>query len=154
MRKTMGIALISALVIISCQKKEETSTKTQEIQPPVVSQPQESSPPQPQESSVGQEKKETVKDESKDRLVDGKGLFASKGCGSCHQESVDTVGPSLKKIASVYQSDKTKLTAFLKGEAKAIVDPAKEAIMKPQLEITKKMTKEELEGLVDFILKH
>ncbi|HIQ49523.1 MAG TPA: c-type cytochrome, partial [Aquifex aeolicus] len=31
--------------------------------------------------------------------ADGKAIFQSKGCASCHQPAVDTVGPSLKKIA-------------------------------------------------------
>jgi cytochrome c len=46
------------------------------------------------------------------------------------------------------------LVKFLSGEGKAIVDPAKETVMKPNLEITKKLSKEEKEALVEFILKH
>ena len=38
------------------------------------------------------------------------------------------------------------------GEAKAIVDPAQEAVMAPQVEITKKMSAEDLQVIVDYIM--
>jgi cytochrome c len=86
--------------------------------------------------------------------ADGAAIFKSKGCASCHQPTNDTVGPSLKKIAVAYAGKKEELVKFLKGEAKAIVDPAKEAIMRPQLTMIKNLPKEQLEALADFILQH
>ncbi|RMA97100.1 c-type cytochrome [Hydrogenothermus marinus] len=86
--------------------------------------------------------------------ADGSQVFQSKGCGACHQATVDTVGPSLKKIASAYKGKKNELIAFLKGEHPAVVDPAKFAIMQPQLNTTKALPKDQLEALADFILSH
>nr|2ZXY_A Chain A, Cytochrome c552 [Aquifex aeolicus]3X15_A Chain A, Cytochrome c552 [Aquifex aeolicus VF5]3X15_D Chain D, Cytochrome c552 [Aquifex aeolicus VF5]3X15_G Chain G, Cytochrome c552 [Aquifex aeolicus VF5]3X15_J Chain J, Cytochrome c552 [Aquifex aeolicus VF5] len=86
--------------------------------------------------------------------ADGKAIFQQKGCGSCHQANVDTVGPSLKKIAQAYAGKEDQLIKFLKGEAPAIVDPAKEAIMKPQLTMLKGLSDAELKALADFILSH
>nr|5Z25_A Chain A, Cytochrome c552 [Aquifex aeolicus VF5] len=49
-----------------------------------------------------------------------KAIFQQKGCGSCHQANVDTVGPSLAKIAQAYAGKEDQLIKFLKGEAPAI----------------------------------
>ncbi|GAB6065901.1 c-type cytochrome [Aquifex pyrophilus] len=84
--------------------------------------------------------------------ADGKAIFQSKGCASCHQPNVDTVGPSLKKIAQAYGNDVDKLVKFLKGEAPAIVDPAKFAIMKAQLTMLKGLSDEELKALAEYML--
>ncbi len=86
--------------------------------------------------------------------VDGAALFKSKGCAACHQATVDTVGPSLKKIAEAYAGKEADLIKFLKGEHKAIVDPAKFAIMQPQLNTTKALSDEELKALAEFMLSH
>lgn len=86
--------------------------------------------------------------------ADGKAIFQSKGCASCHQPTVDTVGPSLKKIAQAYAGKKDQLIKFLKGEAPAIVDPAKAAIMKAQLTMLKGLSDKELEALADYILSY
>ena len=84
----------------------------------------------------------------------GQAIFQQKGCGGCHQPAVDTVGPSLKKIAQAYAGKKNELIAFLKGQGKAIVDPAKAPMMMPQLNTTKQLSDKELEALADFILSH
>ena len=86
--------------------------------------------------------------------ADGGALFKSKGCAACHQATVDTVGPSLKKIAQAYKGKESELVKFLKGEAKPIVDPAKFGIMKPQLNATKSMSDDELKAMADFMMKH
>lgn len=86
--------------------------------------------------------------------ADGKALFQQKGCTACHQAAADTVGPSLKKIAAAYAGKEANLIKFLKGEGKAIVDPAKEAVMKPQINTTKAMKDDELKALVGFILSN
>ncbi|WP_461832619.1 c-type cytochrome [Aquifex sp.] len=86
--------------------------------------------------------------------ADGKAIFQSKGCTSCHQPSVDTVGPSLKKIAQVYGNDVEGLVKFLKGEAQPKVDPPKFPIMKAQLTMLKGLSDAELKALAEFILSH
>ena len=86
--------------------------------------------------------------------ADGGQIFQTKGCTACHQAAVDTVGPSLKKIAQAYAGKKEDLVKFLKGQGKSIVDPGKFAIMQPQLNTTKALSDKELEALADFILSH
>jgi cytochrome c551/c552 len=177
--KLLTIALLSSTIVLTaCQKKEETPA-TGEVQPvpqqaqQLVQQEQQSQQAvetkqevkaevKPQEQKPEEQKEEKKqestksKEESKQQTakVDGESIFKSKGCAACHQPNADTVGPGLNKIASVYKGNKDELIKFLNGEGKAIVDPAKEAIMKPNLETTKKLSKEEKEALVEFILKH
>ena len=97
---------------------------------------------------------ETKSVKKEEKKADGQAIFQSKGCAACHQAAVDTVGPSLKKIAQAYAGKKDQLIAFLKGKHEAIVDPAKFGIMQPQLNTTKVLSDEELNALADFILKH
>jgi cytochrome c551/c552 len=146
--KLLMVALLSSIIVLTaCQKKEETPA-TAEAQPAPQQQAQ-----QPQQAT---EAKQEVKEEAKKQTakVDGEAIFKSKGCTACHQPNADTVGPGLNKIASVYKGNKDGLVKYFNGEGKAIVDPAKEAVMKPNLEITKKLSKEEKEALAEFILKH
>jgi cytochrome c551/c552 len=178
----MAALLSSAIVLTSCQKKEEAPA-TGEAQPAPQQQAQQPQQPaqQEQQSQQATETKQEVKEEAKSQeqkleekkeekkqesakpkeeakqqtaKVDGEAIFKSKGCTACHQPNADTVGPELNKIASAYKGNKDGLVKFLNGEGKAIVDPAKEAVMKPNLEITKKLSKEEKEALAEFILKH
>jgi cytochrome c551/c552 len=181
--KLLTIALLSSTIALTaCQKREEAPA-TGEAQPAPQQQAQQPQQPaqqqqQPQQATEAkQEVKEEAKpqeqkpeaqkeekkqesakskEESKQQIakVDGESIFKSKGCAACHQPNADTVGPGLNKIASVYKGNKDGLIKFLSGEGKAIVDPAKEAVMKPNLEITKKLSKEEKEALAEFILKH
>ncbi len=86
--------------------------------------------------------------------ANGQQVFQSKGCAACHNPNVDTVGPSLKKIAQAYKGKKDELIKFLKGQGKPHVDPAKFAIMRPQINTTKSLPADQLEALADFILSH
>jgi len=84
----------------------------------------------------------------------GKDFFASNGCVACHQVDAKTVGPSLKDIAAAYADNKDGLASFLKEEGEAIVDPAQAAVMQPQLAITKALSDDELNNVVDYILSN
>ena len=86
--------------------------------------------------------------------ADGAAIFKSKGCASCHQPAADTVGPSLKKIAKAYAGKEDQLVKFLKGQAPAIVDPAKAAIMKAQLGMVKNLPEDQLKALAKYMLSH
>jgi len=102
---------------------------------------------------------EAVKDAAKDAKdavagVDGKALFLNNGCVACHQVDKKTVGPAIKEIAAAYADKKDDLVKFLKGEGKAIVDPAQFAVMQPNLAATKKMSDAERAGLADYILSN
>jgi Cytochrome c551/c552 len=171
--KLLMVALLSSTIsLTACQKKEETPA-TGEAQPAPqqqAQQPQQATETKqevkeevkPQEQKPEEQKEEKKQESAKPKeeakqqtaKVDGEAIFKSKGCAACHQPNVDTVGPGLNKIASAYKGNKDGLIKFLSGEGKAIVDPAKEAVMKPSLEITKKLSKEEKEALAEFILKH
>jgi len=171
--KLLMIALLSSTIALTaCQKKEETPA-TGEAQPAPQQQAQqpqqttetkqevkEEAKPQEQKPEPQKEEKKQEsakpKEEAKQQTakVDGEAIFKSKGCAACHQPNADTVGPGLNKIASAYKGNKDGLVKFLNGEGKAIVDPAKEAVMKPNLEVIKKLSKEEKGVLAEFILKH
>jgi len=130
--------------------------KAPEGQAPAEQQPKEqksSEQTSPKESEKQVAKKEEKKAESVAK-VDGKALFTTKGCTACHQEATDAVGPALKKIAAVYAGKEADLIKFLKGESQAIVDPAKAAIMQPQINTTKALSDEERKALAEFILSH
>ncbi len=96
---------------------------------------------------------EAVKDAAEEVAgVDGKTLFMNNGCIACHQMDKKTVGPSVKEIGKAYAGKKDDLVKFLKGEGKAIVDPAQFAVMQPNLNTTKKMKDGELSALADYFL--
>ena len=100
---------------------------------------------------------EAAKDAAKDVKEavagkNGKSLFMENGCVACHQMDKKTVGPAIKAIATSYAGKKDDLVKFLKGEGKAIVDPAQFAVMQPNLATTKKLNDADLSALVDYIL--
>jgi cytochrome c551/c552 len=157
----MAALLSSTIALTACQKKEETPAtgEAQSAPQQQAQQPQQATETKQEvkeETKPQEQKPEAQKEEKKQESakVDGEAIFKSKGCTACHQPNADTVGPGLNKIASTYKGNKDGLIKFLSGEGKAIVDPAKEAVMKPNLEITKKLSKEEKEALAEFILKH
>ncbi len=82
----------------------------------------------------------------------GQKLYSEKGCVVCHQLNTKLVGPAVKDIAAAYSGNKAGLTAFLKGEGKAIVDPSQASVMQPQIAITKALPPDELDTIVDYIL--
>ena len=99
---------------------------------------------------------ETVVEEAPvvESTISGEDLFASTGCVACHQADTKTVGPALTDISAAYADNKEGLTTFLAGEGTPIVDPAQEAVMAPQVEITKALSDEERTALAEFILSH
>ncbi len=84
--------------------------------------------------------------------VNGEELFQKNGCTACHQPTAKTVGPAVNEIAKAYAGKKDELVKFLKGEGQAIVDPAQFAVMKPNLEITKKMSDDQVAAIADYML--
>jgi len=84
--------------------------------------------------------------------IDGAELFTSNGCVACHQAEVKTVGPAIKELKEAYVGNADGLTAFLNGEADAIVDVAMAAVMAPQIETTKAMTIDERAAIVEYLL--
>ncbi len=83
----------------------------------------------------------------------GKALFSGKGtCIACHQPAEKTIGPSITEIGTIYKKEGASLVAFLKDDAKAIVDPAQYVIMQANFAITKKMSADELASLEAYML--
>ncbi len=86
-------------------------------------------------------------------IAKGKAIFAGKGtCVACHQPDAKTIGPSITEIGSIYKKQSASIVAFLKDDAKAIVDPAQYVIMQANLAITKKMSADELASLEAYML--
>ena len=106
-----------------------------------------------------EEQKETATETTTEKVVEvpavkeGAEFYKTSGCVACHQVDKKLVGPSILDIAAAY-ADEATLTAFLKGESAAIVDPAQAALMTPQVEITKKMSAEDLQVIVSYIMGH
>lgn len=82
----------------------------------------------------------------------GASIFNRKGaCIACHKPDVKLVGPSLQDIAKIYKEKNGDMVSFLKGEAEPIVDPTQYALMKPNLELTKTFSEEELKALEAYV---
>lgn len=82
----------------------------------------------------------------------GAEIFAGKGaCVACHKPDVKLVGPSLQDIAKIYKDKNGDMVTFLKGEGEPIVDPKQYELMKPNLQITKTFTDEELKALEAYV---
>ena len=81
--------------------------------------------------------------------------FAGKGaCVACHKPDVKLIGPSLQDIAKIYKEKNGDMVTFLKGEGEAIVDPSQYNLMKPNLELTKTFSDEELKALEAYVNSH
>ena len=82
----------------------------------------------------------------------GEEIFNGKGaCAACHKPDQKLIGPSLQDIAKIYKDKKGDIVSFLKGEGESIVDPTQYAVMKPNLELTKTFSDEELKALEAYI---
>ncbi len=85
---------------------------------------------------------------------DGKDIFTSFKCGNCHKVDRGKTIPSLKEIARTYNGKEDQLLLYLKGEAKALINPERVGMMKRYIEKTKGLGEKERKALVDFILSH
>ena len=64
------------------------------------------------------------------------------------------MGPSLQDIAKIYKEKNGNMVSFLKGEGEAIVDPSQYDLMKPNLELTKTFSDEELKALEAYVYSY
>lgn len=82
----------------------------------------------------------------------GKKLFNGKGtCLACHKPDQKIIGPSIVEIAQIYKDQNADMVEFLKGNSQPIVDPSQFEVMKANFQITKKMSDQELEALVEYM---
>jgi len=141
MKKITLTVVAFSLLLASCggeEKKEatkETETATETVKT---------------EETVTEKVEEVTEEVAS---LSGEDIFTSNGCVACHQMDMKTVGPSITEIATAYAGNKDGLTTFFLGEGAAIVDPAQEAVMQPQTEVTKAMSDAERSALADYILK-
>jgi len=121
------IFLLSVLAFVSCKKESEESF---------------GKPETTTETTTETQKPEEL----------GAEIFAGKGaCVACHKPDVKLVGPSLQDIAKIYKDKNGDIVSFLKGEGEPIVDPTQYAVMKPNLELTKTFSEEELKALEAYV---
>lgn len=85
-------------------------------------------------------------------IAEGKKLFEGKGmCASCHLPNKKVIGPSIIEITQIYREQNADMIAFLKEDAKPIVDPSQYDIMKTNFAVTKSMTTGELEAILAYM---
>jgi cytochrome c len=88
----------------------------------------------------------------KNPIAAGKKLFEGKGmCASCHLPNKKVIGPSIIEITQIYREQNADIIAFLKEEAKPIVDPSQYEVMKANFAVTKTMSTEELEAIEAYM---
>ncbi|MDD2306962.1 MAG: c-type cytochrome [Prolixibacteraceae bacterium] len=133
----IAVSLVLAMAASCSAPKKDNQKSTETLQ---TSNPKQAIP---------EEKNTQVASET---VGSGEKLYKDKGCLVCHQLNTKLVGPSVKDIAAAYSGNKAGLTAFLKGEGKAIVDPSQASVMQPQIAITKALPAGELNEIVDYIL--
>ena len=82
-------------------------------------------------------------------------LFSEKTCITCHDVNRIKIGPSVKEIMKVYKEKNGDIVAFLKGEAKPIVDTtvSQVAIMQANIDgFLKNISDEELKTIATYML--
>ncbi len=82
----------------------------------------------------------------------GQEIFETKGCAICHKSDIDTIGPSLKTIATYYLGKEGSLLTYLKGQGTPIIDPARAAVMNPQLIKIRSLFEEEMNALAEHMV--
>ncbi|MDY8137129.1 c-type cytochrome [Aquimarina sp. 2201CG5-10] len=82
----------------------------------------------------------------------GKNIFNGKGkCYTCHKIDKKSIGPGVVEIMNIYKEQKGDLIAFLKQDAKPIVDPETYVVMKTNFAILKTFSEEELKAIEIFM---
>lgn len=85
----------------------------------------------------------------------GNRLFSEKTCITCHDVNRVKKGPSVKEIMAVYNQKNGNIVAFLKGNAKPIVDTtaSQVAIMQENIDgFLKKISDEELNSIATYMM--
>lgn len=95
---------------------------------------------------------ETKINTSESKAISGEAIFTENNCAACHKPDQKVVGPSLQDIAKIYKEQNGDMVAFLQEETDPIVDPTMYETMKINLQVTKTMSKEELNALEDYII--
>jgi len=78
-------------------------------------------------------------------------IDAANKCTVCHHAVNPGVGPSYTEVAKVYKEKEGNIVKFLKGNADAIVLPERFSEMQANLEVTKKLSGDELAAIATYI---
>jgi cytochrome c551/c552 len=82
----------------------------------------------------------------------GKEVFQRLGCTACHSESSSAVAPSVKEISKAYAGKPKDLEDFFLGKREPIIDKSRFEAMKSFINLTKKLSPEERQALVKYLL--
>jgi len=83
----------------------------------------------------------------------GEEIFKSKGCSGCHSPGFDSFAPSLKTISKSYYKNQEALKVYLKGQKPGLIK-GEPKTMKGFINITKRLSDQDLEALMKFLLSH
>ncbi|WP_031445308.1 c-type cytochrome [Arenibacter algicola] len=89
------------------------------------------------------------------QLLLGNRLFSEKTCITCHDLNKNNIGPSIREIMTIYKEKNGDITAFLKGQAKPIVDTTSSqvAIMQANIDgFLKIVSDEEMKTIAIYML--
>ncbi len=82
----------------------------------------------------------------------GKEVFQRLGCTACHSEGSSAVAPSVKEISKAYAGKPKELEEFFLGNRQPIIDKSRFGAMKSFINLTKKISPEERQALVKYLL--
>jgi len=82
----------------------------------------------------------------------GKEAFQRLGCTACHSERSSAVAPSVKEISKAYAGNPKDLEDYFLGKGEPIIDKSRSRVMKPFINLTKKLSPEERQALVKYLL--
>ena len=83
---------------------------------------------------------------------EGQRVFETKGCVVCHKKDMDTIGPSLRTIATSYASKEHTMISYLQGNSAPIVDPARASVMNPQLVKIRTLFEADMQALAEYMV--
>ena len=87
-----------------------------------------------------------------DERAQGEKLFKKKGCVMCHKKETSSIGPSIVKIGKAYSGKEKQLYRFLKGKAKAKVDPKKAHVMSSQFTKLRALNDKKIKAIARYIV--
>ncbi len=137
MKKLILSVFVIALAVASCGKKEkpaETPAPATEVATPAPAAPV---------AEVSAEEKAFL------AVVDK--IDPANKCTVCHHATNAGVGPTYTEVAKIYKEKSGNLVSFLKGNAKAIVLPERFSEMQANLEVTKKLSGDDLNAIANYI---
>lgn len=82
----------------------------------------------------------------------GEALFRSLHCNGCHKAEGKGVGMDLKQIAGGYKDQAQRLSDYLAGKEKALLNPARARVMANQIKKTEKLSPAERQALAAYLL--